>query len=180
MDNKKIIKWEAVGFLFSITAGFLLHYCFEWSNSFKPIAFLCAVNESVWEHLKLCFWPFIIFSIIEYLSWGKKNGNFLMAKFVGSYIGPVFIITAFYIYTTILGTHNLFLDIGIYAISVIVQYLVSYRLITADRSYSEYNLTVALLLISAMIAFILFTYMPLKLDIFMDHTSNFYGIPKKY
>ncbi|MCW4022413.1 MAG: DUF6512 family protein [archaeon] len=39
---------------------------------FNPfVGAFSAVNESVWEHLKLGFWPLILYTAIEY--WKIKN-----------------------------------------------------------------------------------------------------------
>jgi len=42
-----------------------------------------AVNESVWEHLKLSFWPALPHSLLEHRHLRGRTGRFLPAKAVG-------------------------------------------------------------------------------------------------
>jgi hypothetical protein len=53
--KNSILKWEIIGIVFIVLAGGLLHFVFEWSGSWRPLAIIAAVNESTWEHLKLAF-----------------------------------------------------------------------------------------------------------------------------
>jgi hypothetical protein len=59
-----VLYWEFSGFMFIYTAGFLSHFIYEWSGKKKIIGVLGAVNESVWEHQKLVFWPSLIFAVV--------------------------------------------------------------------------------------------------------------------
>jgi hypothetical protein len=178
MDNKKIFQWELVGFIFTVIIGSLLHFCFEWSGSFKPLAIICAVNESVWEHLKLGFWPFLIFSIIEYFAFGKENANFWIAKAVGLFIIPITITLGFYLYTSILGTHNLIIDIGLFILSILLAYTASYKILTSKKVYSNFSKASIGFIIIATILFSLLSYFPPKLNIFKDSQTGSYGIPE--
>ena len=50
-------KWWTVCFL-SILAGSALHFLYDlWPNPLTAV--FAPVNESVWEHLKLLYWPFL-------------------------------------------------------------------------------------------------------------------------
>lgn len=37
--------------------GVVLHFTFEWSNNNILVGTFSPVNESIWEHLKLLFFP---------------------------------------------------------------------------------------------------------------------------
>ncbi|MFX0202676.1 MAG: DUF6512 family protein, partial [Candidatus Hodarchaeota archaeon] len=63
--NKTILRWELVGFIVIFIIGSMLHFVFELFNKWSPIGLIAAVNESVWEHLKLAFWPAVAYSGIE-------------------------------------------------------------------------------------------------------------------
>lgn len=50
-------KWWIICFL-SILAGSALHFLYDlWPNPLTAV--FAPVNESVWEHLKLLYWPFL-------------------------------------------------------------------------------------------------------------------------
>lgn len=47
--------------------GTLNHFLYDWSGKNPVIALFTPVNESVWEHMKLLFFPFLLLSLIEYI-----------------------------------------------------------------------------------------------------------------
>lgn len=179
MKNKKLLIWEIIGIIFTVVIGTLLHFCYEWSGGLKITSIFCAVNESVWEHLKLGFWPYVAFALVEYFFIGKYYKNFWFAKAVGAISIPIGVISLYYIYTSILGTHNLALDIIIFIVTVIFAYYLSYRIITSHKDYSAYNKLGILILIIMGILFSVFTFNPPKIDMFKDSSTGTYGIPKK-
>ena len=48
-------------------AGTLFHFIYEWSGENPIVGAIASVNASVWEHLKLLFFPALFYIIIEYL-----------------------------------------------------------------------------------------------------------------
>jgi hypothetical protein len=177
LNYRNVLRWEVAGFFFIVIIGTLLHFCFEWSGSFAPFALFCAVNESVWEHLKLGFWPGLFFAILEYMFWGSKAANFLTAKALSLYIMPIITVVLFYSYTAILGTHILAIDISIFIISVMLAQLISFRSIVSEKDYSALNKIALIMLAVLTLAFSLFTYFPSKLELFLDPRTGKPGIP---
>lgn len=51
--------------VFCVVLGTLLHFTFQWSNQNYLVALFSAVNESVWEHLKLVFFPMFFTTLIR-------------------------------------------------------------------------------------------------------------------
>ena len=43
--------------------GTLLHFLFDWTGGNAVVALFSAVNESIWEHLKLLFYPMVLFAV---------------------------------------------------------------------------------------------------------------------
>jgi len=177
MNGRTVLKWEAAGAFFIIVLGTLLHFCFEWSGGFAPCALFCAVNESVWEHLKLAFWPGLFFALLEFVLWGYKAANFIVAKAVSIYLMPVAIAVFFYGYTAISGTHLLILDILIFVISVLLGQLTSYCIIKSIKNYSKFNKAALLLLAALTLAFSLLTYFAPDFELFIDPRTGEAGIP---
>jgi hypothetical protein len=175
-ERRRILFYESAGIVFIIIFGSILHFTFEWSGSQAIVGVFSAVNESVWEHLKLGFWPAIVFALIEFKYLKKAPNNFVFAKTVGIYLIPVIIMVLFYSYTAILGESILVIDILTFVIAVIVGQLVSYRLLTGKTL--PYNLDrvslIALLLLG--LAFVLFTFYPPQLPMFQDPITGEYGI----
>ena len=116
MKNIKYV--ELIGIVFTIIAGSLLHFTFEWSGNNQFVALFSAVNESTWEHLKLLFFPYVIYAIFEYFYIGHNYSNYITAKCIGVLSGLIFIPVVFYAYTYILGTNYLVLDISLFVLSL--------------------------------------------------------------
>lgn len=63
---KKILRLELAGAVFTILLGSMLHFTFELSGGNPVVGVFSAVNESVWEHLKLAYWPALAYMVIEH------------------------------------------------------------------------------------------------------------------
>jgi hypothetical protein len=174
--NKSVFLCELAGMVFIIFLGSALHFTFELSGDQPIVGAFSAVNESVWEHLKLAFWPAIFFTLIEYKYLRKSTDNFIFAKTVGIYLMPIAITIFFYSYTAILGEDLFVMDILTFILAVIIGQLASYKLLTYKKLQGYWNNVSLVALIILGIAFVLFTYYPLQLPIFRDPVTGSYGI----
>ncbi len=156
------------GGVFTLIVGSLLHFVWEWSGYSDLTAVFSAVNESTWEHLKLIFVPFVVFSVYEYARYGKHTPCFFAVKARSVLLGMMTIITVFYTYTGILGENYFMLDISTFVLGVVISYLYSYRHMTApikpSFAYTE-PLAVCVLLV-IMAAFTVFTFVPPAMGLF--------------
>ena len=125
------------GILFTITAGTLLHFCYEWSGENPFVALFAPVSESVWEHLKLLFFPVLVYTLFEIIVLFKASGRFLTARVAGVILGMFFILAAFFTYTGIIGKEFLAADILIFALSVLITFLASRFLEELKQMVSE-------------------------------------------
>jgi hypothetical protein len=174
--KKSILRWEIGGIVFIVVVGTVLHFAFEWSGYAIPIAPIAAVNESVWEHLKLGFWPALVYAALEYSRFGKSANNFHFAKTIGIYLIPITIVVLFYAYTAILG-HDLFeADIAIFVVAIVVGQIVSYKLLMVSPLPKRLNRFAPIALAVLGILFVLFTFYPPQLPLFKDPVSGGYGI----
>jgi hypothetical protein len=142
-----------------------------------PLALIAAVNESVWEHLKLGFWPALFYALIEYKYLRKPTNNFLFAKVTCLYLIPISITALFYLYTTFVED-MLVADIAIFILAVVIGQVTGYCLLSRRKLPECLRaLTIVALAISVLV-FALFTFFPIHLPIFRDPISGAYGIPK--
>ncbi len=162
--------------IFIIILGSVLHFTFEFSGHQPVVGAFSAVNESVWEHLKLGFWPALLYAAIEYRYVRKSTNNFLFAKAVGIYVIPIAITVLFYSYTAILGEDLFILDILTFILAVIIGQLASYRLLVYRKLQGNLNKVSLAALALLGLAFVLFTFYPPQLPIFRDPISGEYGI----
>ena len=62
---KKVRNWQITAVLFTLIFGTLLHFTYGLSGNNPIVGTFSAINESTWEHLKLLFFPMLIFAIFE-------------------------------------------------------------------------------------------------------------------
>ena len=175
-ERKSVLIYELIGMVFIIILGSVLHFTFEWSGNQPIVGVFSAVNESVWEHLKLAFWPSLLFMLIEYFMLKKSVSNFALGKTIGVYVMVFIIPVVFYSYTAFTGESLFVIDILTFIVAVIIGQLASYKLLTYKQlpSYLENFSLIALFILG--LAFALFTFYPPQLPIFRDPISGEYGI----
>jgi hypothetical protein len=176
MSTKRVATYEIVGMLFIIFLGSALHFTYELSGKLTVVATFSAMNESVWEHLKLAFWPSLIWMLIEYVPLKKQTNNFLIAKTLGTNLMVVIIPIIFYSYTSITGKSIFAIDITSFIVAVVVGQIVSYKLLKKNQLPRITDKVAIVMLIVLGIAFIVFTFYPPHLPIFQDPISRGYGI----
>lgn len=175
--NNSLKNWFLADVIFVLITGTLLHFIYDWSGGNKLAGIVGTVNESTWEHLKLLFWPSLIFAIIEYLFIGKDYENYAIAKAVTFYTGILLIVVLFYTYMGVTGKHSLVIDLLIFLISVVVSQWIGYRILQSEKTFGkEFNLIAILSILLLIFAFTVFTFQPPRLPLFKDPVTGTYGI----
>lgn len=182
LNIKLIKKLQIASIIFSILLGTLLHFTFELSSNNLFIASFSAVNESVWEHLKLVFFPMLIFSIIEYFllkNYNNKN-NYIFSKTVSIIFAILFITIFFYTYTGIIGKCYFILDILSFLLAIILGELICYKLLIKNTKINNsIKYLCIFFIIILLLFFVFFTYFPPKINYFKDPVNKSYGINLK-
>ena len=57
-------KWQIIVTIICLILGTILHFTYEMSNYNPIVGLFSAVNESVWEHLKLLAFPMMLMALI--------------------------------------------------------------------------------------------------------------------
>lgn len=174
----KILLYELLGVIFVSIFGSLLHFVYDWSDKYKPLALISAVNESTWEHLKIAFWPALIYSIIEYVPLSPITNNFIIAKATCLLVIPISIIILFYSYTTILGHNYLIIDISIFILSIYFGQKISFKILIMPQLPSFLTSLSMFIILILIVKFSLFTFYPPKTSLFKDPVTGKYGIYK--
>ncbi len=172
---RSVRKWELWGILWIIVVGSILHFTYEWSGKSPIVGAFSAVNESVWEHLKLGYFSLLVFSIVEYWFVRKKVANFFFAKTIGFISMELFILIVFYTYTWVTKKPLLFMDIGSFVIGAIICQLLSLKIMKSQINRTIESIGLFLFILIGCI-FILFTFYTPQLPIFMDSKTKKYGI----
>jgi hypothetical protein len=99
MNTKlKLAAWE-VGCVFWICiAGSLLHFAFELTEFWTPMALFAAVNESAWEHSKMYFWPGVVYALVQYTYTRDQANNYWLGKAGALGFTPLMIFICYFSY----------------------------------------------------------------------------------
>ncbi len=166
---EKLKTWHIIGAIVAFAIGTLLHFAYDASGANAAVGLFAPVNESVWEHLKMLFYPYLAFAVVEYFVYGKGFRNFWSAKVFSVLAAMALIVTVFYTYSGILGRHILFVDILTFALGTAAAYAISYRIINGYRYTSRAARATALILLAVtVVAFSVFTSHPPDIGLFAD------------
>lgn len=157
---KYLKRYTIIGILFVIITGFLAHFAYDWSKNKDIVGLFVPVNESVWEHMKLLFFPMLLYSPIMAFKLKSRYPCIISSLYFGILLGTSLIPILYYTYTSITGKNILIVDIGIFILSTITAFWLSYKL-TLSCQLEPYRLLLCCLICALFICFILFTYHPI-------------------
>lgn len=172
--KRSIGLWQFAGFAVTSILGTLLHFLYDLLGEAKWIAPFSGVNESTWEHMKLLFWPLLIYAIIQSFFFGERE-DFLCIKLRGILLGLGLIPLIFYLYNGVIGKSPDWINIAIFFISAAAVYIYeSKEFKKAPVPCNKKRAIFILFIIASM--FVLFTFLTPEIAIFKDPLTNTYGI----
>lgn len=177
--KRSVLKWELAGTGVIFLLGAALHFVFDLAGGWPPVGVFAAVNESVFEHLKLTFWPTLLYAVFSYSFLRYSTGNFIIGKAAALYVMPLVIIVLFYGYTTLTGIENVIIDIIIFLIAVAAGQLVSYKILKSGPMPAWLSWLSLILIIALAVIYAVFTFYPPHVPFFEDSTTGEYGIPEE-
>lgn len=125
--QKKLLLYTVIGALFTSIVGTLSHFFYEWSHQNFFVGLFAPINESTWEHMKLLFFPMLLYFI---LTWNYIRQDYPCISYAypwGILAGTFAIPILFYTYSGILGRNYTPIDILIFYISVILAFTIIYK-----------------------------------------------------
>lgn len=167
--EKRIKSYTKWGMLLVVLLGISLHFLYEltgksmWAGLFSPI------NESVWEHMKLAFFPLLVYFLYEMLCIRKQIPSLSLASARGILTGTFAIPVIFYTYTGILGFRLLVLDILTLLLGLFLGFYGQQKKIDANsflppgKGFLSWGLVFLMCL-----CFFLFTFWPPALPLFIE------------
>ena len=177
-SERRAIIMSGVFFILCVGLGVFFHFAFELLGEPKLLAPFLPVNESVFEHLKLSFVPYILVLMpIEYYLYGRFTKKFVTGKLIGVLIAMSFVVMEFYTIKGAFGEPGTFVNITIYCIATFLSYLVPlWFSLGAEEDSSHTAKLVSLFTLAAIfVFFVAFTYYPPMLPLFLDTTGAGYG-----
>ncbi len=162
-------KYNFLAFIFIGIFGTVAHFLFEWTGNNLVVGYFFPINESTWEHLKLLFFPTVIFSLVEYNFVKNEIKNYLASVCFSVIFGMLSIVTIFYTYIGVLGFNVEFINISTFFIGLIIMLIIKNKIIGSEKlSGQNFSLLGLLIIFIISLLFILFTYNPPKIALFIS------------
>ena len=154
--------------------GTLAHFLYDITNHNKIVGLFSAVNESIWEHIKIALTPTLLWGILDGFIYGT-NANYFLAKFVSLFAIIIIMPSLYYGHKAIIKKEMLILDIISFYIVIISSQVLFYILLRIDSvSYVvEYLSCIGIFLLFG--GYMIHTLMPAKSFLFKDPLTNKYG-----
>lgn len=175
-SRRRLRRWQLAGAAFVVVTGALLHFAWEASGRSDLVAIFAPVNESVWEHLKMAFWPALLWALVERWALRGRVRNALIAKTLEVWIACAGIVLLFYGYVALLGHHVLALDVTVFVVAVALAFTVSARVMQARRLGPFWRGVAATLLATLALALAAGAWVTPRVALFRDARTGGYGI----
>jgi len=176
--KRSLFVWQIAGFVFTGIMGVILHFLFDWSGGSALVASFSAVNESIWEHMKLLFFPMFAFSLIESRYIGAQYKNFWCIKLFGIVFGTILIPVLYYTINGAFGATSDWVNIAIFFVTALCAYLLETWIFKQGVIYCKSPKKALLILCIIALVFVVFTFIPPRLPLFQDPITKTYGYMK--
>ena len=154
---KQLKLCTIIGIIFVIAIGSLAHFMYEWTDHSFVIGLFAPVNESVREHMKLVFFPMLVYSIFMNSKFRKSYPGITASLCLGIITGTLLVPLFFYGYTAVIGHDAFALDIADFVLSIVIGFTVAYKL-APSRLLKRYTLPLCCLVCIFLICLVIFTY----------------------
>ena len=176
--KRQTFLWQAAGFAFATLGGTLLHFLYDWTGGGMLIAPFSGINESTWEHMKLLYWPLLLFALLQYRFFQDYDG-FWCVKLLGFVTGLLLIPVLFYTYNGAVGKSPDWINIAIFYVSAAAAYLLEWWLFQQDFLNCKRPLLAFAAICLIGVLFVVFTFSPPQIPLFRDPLAGTYGVERK-
>lgn len=170
---RSISRQQMMGLIFTVILGTILHFLFDWTGGSRAAALVSAVNESIWEHMKLVFVPMVVFALYQ-----RRNDpaeGFWRVKLAGIITALALIPVLYYTYTGALGLNADWFNITIFFIAAGAAFWLETKLFQSGRECRLPDRVAAGIIFLLAGAFLLFTFAPPKIPLFQDPLDGSFG-----
>ncbi len=176
MKNKCLKAYTIIGVFFVLAVGSLAHFLYDWTGSNAIAGLFVPVNESVWEHMKLLFFPMLLYSAFGAWIYRSQIRCIVSALCLGITAGTLLIPVFFYAYTFILGRNIFFLDIGTFVLSTVIAFRLAFQLAVSCRA-KPYILLSCVMVGVLFACFLWFTNHPPDIGLFSAYAPSDFALP---
>lgn len=171
-------RLSVIGAIFVMLTGTLSHFLYDWSGKNALVGLFAPVNESVWEHMKLLFFPMLFYGLFMIFKLKDEYPCLPSSLWTGLLAGTFAIPLLYYAYTFLLGRDVFLLDLATFLLSVVIAFWITYKLALSCRAEPYKALGTPFGILSGcavcllFLCFLWFTYHPPQAEIFTDPTAR--------
>ena len=159
---KRQTSHQGVVFLLVLLAGVGLHFLYDALPVF-PLAIISPVDESLFQHAKLIYWPVLLGAF----ALKKWDGASLRPRLLGLLVGVAMVLGLGWLYHITLGGDALWVDIVLYVLSIVAAFLLVPKLLPAHPTGKGWEWAAyGVFLVGVLL--ILFTFFPPNHLLFTD------------
>lgn len=167
--------WQAVGFAVVTFGGTILHFLYDWTGENILVSPFSGVNESTWEHMKLLFWPLLLFALVQ-RPFFKEQRTYWWVKLAEILLGLMLIPVLFYTYNGTFGKSPDWVNIAIFYVSSLLVFLFEWWAFRHNRNHGKNPWLWFAAICMIGVLFVVFTSNPPHIPLFRDPVTGAYGI----
>lgn len=157
--------------IFAFVSAFILHELYKWTGGNRVVGLFVPVNESVWEHLKLAFYPVVVLMVYPLTKYQQQYPMTarIQSAAMASFLALCVVLFGYYGIHTGLGINgpkiDLMIDIGLLLVGDFLG--IYHGFAVADKNRGKIYTAVSLLWIFGMtLLFWWFTTHPGSAEVF--------------
>ncbi|MHB8070510.1 MAG: DUF6512 family protein [Candidatus Cryosericum sp.] len=177
--NRRLLRLTIAGAVLMTLAGSAMHFVYDWSGQSTVVGLFGPVNESIWEHAKLVFWPPLLWYGFIALSLRRTHSLELTgAAALALWFMPVFQTAFYYFYAAITRGDLFLMDLVDFELTVILGQLLFYRLAIHMHCTTAGRIAAIVSVAALAGTFFALTFQPPHLPVFRDPQNGTYGLPR--
>src|SRR5690625_2685087 len=165
-------KYHWIGIAVVLILSFPLHFIYEWTGENAVVGMFAPINESIWEHLKLVFFPLLIWWIAGYLYFNRKRSlslsKWALSGTLSLFLSMLIIVSYYYILKGALRIENSFTNIFSLFVAIPISQLVAIYIYRTAKKSNWWILIAALFVSVTSGLFVYFTFSPPALPLFQE------------
>ena len=157
----RLNKTELIFFVVATVAGSCLHFLYTFVPCIAT-GLVAPVRESLWEHVKLLYWPCLISGVLLH----RKQPGMLGQRAFALLAATAGMLGIGYVYHICLQGDSILVDIVLYVLMMALFFLLPHLL--RQPLWQEYRELLALLVLALGVATMLFSFLPPQGLLFTD------------
>ena len=148
-----------------------IHFAYEWSGENFIVSLVAPVNESIWEHLKMVYWPTVLWWTAGYLVYKERKKlsfrRWHQAMAISVIFGVFIIVVWYYVWAGAFEVEASWVNFSS-MVSIPVAQLLAIHVYRVSKPRWIYAATGIFIVISLSLMMGYFTYYPPNLPIFIS------------